>query len=117
MTSPLPFKINVSCDSCIIPHTVYQSKITPFLGGGMTLVTLTPALVLLPAECQSTVSVAPPPPSTWLMRSNDELHSRLNKGARDFIHRTDCRGYVSANAVKQQAIACFMLECMGRMKE
>lgn len=61
MTSPLPFKIYVSCDSCIIPHTVYQSKITPFLGGGMTLVTLSPALVLLPAECQSTVSVAPPP--------------------------------------------------------
>lgn len=65
----------------------------------MTLVTRIPH-----QGCYGPQSVTPQclwhpyhPPTKWLMRSNDELHSQFNPGAWDFIHRTDCRGDVCPN--------------------
>lgn len=82
--------------------------------------------------CHGPQSVTPQclwhPPTKWLMRSNDELHSQFNPGAWEFIHRTDCRGYGSPNpghlwSSKSPFPSCLIINwraewktCRGNMK-
>lgn len=56
------------------------------------------------------------------MRSNDKLHSQFNPGAWDFIHRTDCREYVSPNpghlwCSKSQFLSCLIVWTAGQREK